>query len=52
MSTLAKDPKKIKDPYARRDAIVKENRKQHRRFLQDAYDKTHKLVKNMMEKTV
>lgn len=47
---MAKDFKHIKDPYARRDVIVKENRKQHRDFLQDAYNKTHTLVENMVEK--
>lgn len=46
---MAKDFKHIKDPYKRRDAIVKQNEKDYDNFLQDAYNKTHTLVKNMVD---
>jgi len=49
VNKLAKDFKKIKDPYARRDVIVEENRKQHRDFLQDAYNKTYKVVDDVLK---
>jgi hypothetical protein len=46
---VAKDFKHIKDPYKRRDVIVKQNEKDHDSFLQDAYNKTHTVVKNMVD---
>jgi hypothetical protein len=50
VSLLAKkDFTHIKDPHARRDAIVEERRKEHDAFLQDAYNKTYKVVDDMLK---
>lgn len=46
---LAKDPKDIKDPLARKDAIMKQRRQQHRDHIQDVYNKTHKVVKDVLD---
>jgi len=48
--SLAEDPKNIKDPYARRDVILKQRKQQHRDHLQDIYNKTHKAVKDPIDK--
>lgn len=47
---MAKDHKDIQDPYARRDAIMEERRQQHRDHIQDVYNKTHKVVKDVIDK--
>lgn len=49
MLFLAKDPKDIKDPYARRDAIMKQRKQQHRDHIQDIYNKTHKVVDDRLK---
>jgi hypothetical protein len=46
---LAKDPRDIKDPHARRDAILKQRKQQHRDHIQDIYNKTYKVVKDPMD---
>jgi len=49
VKTLAKDPKTIKDPFKRRDAIMHQRKQQHRDHIQDIYNKTHKVVKDQIE---
>jgi hypothetical protein len=46
---MEKNPKDIKDPYARRDALVEERKQQHRDHIQDIYNKTHKVIKDRMD---
>jgi len=46
---LAKDPKDIKDPLERRDAILEQRKQQHRDHIQDIYNKTHKVVKDVLD---
>lgn len=46
---MAKDPKTIKDPFKRRDAIMHQRKQQHRDHIQDIYNKTHKVVKDQIE---
>ena len=46
---MAKDPKTIKDPLKRRDAIMSQRKQQHRDHLQDVYNKTYKAVKDPID---
>lgn len=46
---MAKDPKDIKDPYDRRDAIMKQRKQQHRDHIQDIYNKTYKVVDDVIK---
>jgi len=46
---LEEDLKSIKDPFERRTAILERRKQQHRDHLQDAYNKTHKVVKDAID---
>jgi hypothetical protein len=47
---LAKDPKDIKDPLERKNAIMEQRKQQHRDHIQDIYNKTYEAVKEVIDK--
>jgi len=49
-TTKEHQDKVVKRRLQKRDENMAKNKKDHREFLQDAYDKTYKLVENMNKK--
>ncbi len=46
---MAKDPKDIKDPLERKNAIMEQRKQQHRDHIQDIYNKTYKVVDDRLK---